>query len=214
VSRGHGADTGGRLASALRNEVRDCGTPLRVLQGRVRLEIRRVQDQTHADSVLYECRVGEGIEGDHCPDDRVGQGQISRHRGQVGAEGSEALIEPAPGDVVLRRKVAEEGPPADSGAGGDLVRGGLDEALGREETERDLFDGSVAGRRRTPRRGDFLQDGGFHPLIMAHGVTNVRGTTKGSRMEEPSNAIDDAVEGTQEATLIEDISIDGMCGVY
>jgi len=33
-------------------------------------------------------------------------------------------------------------------------------------------------------------------------------------MEEPSNAIDDAVEGTHEATLIEDISIDGMCGVY
>lgn len=33
-------------------------------------------------------------------------------------------------------------------------------------------------------------------------------------MEEPSSAIDDAVEGTQETTLIEDISIDGMCGVY
>lgn len=33
-------------------------------------------------------------------------------------------------------------------------------------------------------------------------------------MEEPSIAIDDAIEGTQETTLIEDISIDGMCGVY
>ena len=33
-------------------------------------------------------------------------------------------------------------------------------------------------------------------------------------MKEPINATDDAIEGTEETTLIEDISIDGMCGVY
>lgn len=33
-------------------------------------------------------------------------------------------------------------------------------------------------------------------------------------MTEPANAADNAREETEETTLIEDISIDGMCGVY
>jgi mycofactocin precursor len=33
-------------------------------------------------------------------------------------------------------------------------------------------------------------------------------------MAEPANATDNAREETEETTLIEDISIDGMCGVY
>ncbi len=33
-------------------------------------------------------------------------------------------------------------------------------------------------------------------------------------MTEPARTADDGSESTEETTLIEDISIDGMCGVY
>ena len=223
-------------ACARPHELGDGVGPLAVAEHRVPLQRRYRGDESHAEAEHRLLGLAVVVEGDdavadhlHCRAGRIGGGQPR-------AQPLHVLVELAPDEVVLRAVVAEQGAPSDPGSRGDLVERRLLEAVGGEQFQR----ATRATSPREVRRGRPVRPSRGEPGWMTFGtecqilieVTDCKSSAilGGESMpnqltvEEPrtSGAATTAVivpeaneqELVLEDLLVEDISIDGMCGVY
>ena len=120
-------------------------------------------------------------------------------------------VEVAPHHVVLRGEVAEERAPADPGGLGDVVDGGLVEPVLGEEAERGSLERRAARRRRSTTPLVCTSPLLWHSVSLlstAMADPTCRPTPPPTDVEPPTRPL------VEDDLLVEDVSIDGMCGVY
>ena len=213
--------------------------PLLVADGRVGHQRRDRADQHHPDAQLVELAGPEAVGGHHRPSQDVQQRISGRSLGQPVAQPDELGVELPPHDVGLGLVVAEERPARDPDGGGDVVHGRLVVSPAGEELQRGP--GHVlarSGRRaptrrpRPPSRIRPVRSSRFHfgirctklhpptrpgPAPADQRRIHDRHRDRGDRPppprrpRSPSPAAEALVESD---LLVEDVSIDGMCGVY
>ena len=148
--------------------------------------------------------------------DVIGQG------GEFTAQVGDLEVELAPQHFGLGLEVAEERAPADAGLGGDLVDGGVVETVLGEQPQRDDLERARArpGRPAAPGFGQGLAFRHAMTLTYAvirhtvtkscgEGVDHDRRTHHAERRTRPRTTT-----AVVEDVLVEEVSIDGMCGVY
>jgi len=145
-------------------------------------------------------------------------GQIVGSTGQQSADVLHLGVELVPEHVGLRVEVPEEGAPADPGGGRDLVHSGLVETLVGEQAQRDQFHGAGARAARPAA----LDSGHPSTLLYRYSARGAEILPEVDAMSEDTVVEDVVVESVEDAEdeallenlLVEEVSIDGMCGVY
>ena len=135
----------------------------------------------------------------------------------------QVCVEVAPGDGVLGRVVAEQRAPRDARGLGDVVDADVVEPACGEQVERDV--GDVVLRGRAAPTDAVLRNPAFtpsiHPFISALDAIFLRSRSQLSRPAKRKGAYHGAEPAEPKTdtelvteTLVEEVSIDGMCGVY
>jgi len=199
----------------------------------VSLQGRDVEDERHPLPVRWDGLWGKCIEANDSLFECPKQWNVVGSVGEPFVHAVQEHAEVTPHNIVFRGVVPEERPAGDPGGDGDVLYGGRGEAIPDEEVQSDLLEFCAAGDRRSTWSVAVVA-GSRHRLIIAHlftlapGAINVRryfGSPEGSGGSMPDDssstdavAIVDQSAGeenlVEEELLVEDVSIDGMCGVY
>jgi mycofactocin precursor len=229
----------GGEAEPPRGEGGHLGTPLRETQGGVGQEAGHAEDESEPPPVGRLLARRETVELQDGLVDRLHHRCLGRDDAEPLAEPVTLLVEVTPHQVKLRRVVAEERTPRDSRGRGDVVDAGLVEPVLAEQLVGHPFQLRAGGHRR-PTAPGFLSSGsarhGYHatcsilhpmpftfctqchytgddlvPRGQEHVMADEPIVTTG-----PGDGPDEHGAGVlvDADLLVEEVSIDGMCGVY